>query len=64
MQSPSSMAAFRSAAALRYQSFLRVLEVRYLGPRIGAVDPLLSFVICQQMPAVQRLLPFGLGSRL
>ena len=39
----SSMAAFRSVAALRYQSVLGMLEVRYLGPRIGAVDPLQPF---------------------
>lgn len=39
----SSIAAFRSATALRYQSVLVMLKARYLGPRIGAVDPLQSF---------------------
>ena len=35
----SPRAAFRSAAAPRYQSVLGMLKVRYLGLRIGAVDP-------------------------
>lgn len=53
-QSPYPMAAFKSAAAPRYQAVLRMFEVRYLGPRIGAVDPLLSFKLPLEMSDVQR----------
>lgn len=31
-----------------------MLKARYLGPRIGAVDPLLSFELPPEMSAVQR----------